>query len=143
MTVYRAAGQTFTYEAVKKRPKRGPKPPSKPRGGEKKHLSIEDRKRALGYRTIKARSAKRRWDEPLSYEDWLLVSSQPCHYCKTPYQLHGGAGLDRIDNSLGYLSTNVLPCCPTCNKIRGDNLSVEEMEVAMSAILQYREQLSK
>lgn len=47
-------------------------------------------------------------------------------------------GLDRKDNSLGYIIDNVLPCCGDCNKVRNTVLTVEEMEVAMKAVLVFR-----
>ena len=34
-----------------------------------------------------------------------------CHYCKT----FNANGIDRIDSTNGYISSNVLPCCKTCN----------------------------
>lgn len=50
-----------------------------------------------------------------------------------------GVGLDRIDNdSRRYDVTTVLPCCGSCNMTRGDRLTVEEMKVAMDAVLAYR-----
>lgn len=41
-----------------------------------------------------------------------------CHYCKEENLAE--IGLDRIDNSRGYIHNNVLPCCTTCNMIRRD-----------------------
>lgn len=37
-----------------------------------------------------------------------------------------------------FLINNVLSCCGTCNFIRQDLLTVEEMEVAMKAVLNFR-----
>jgi len=52
--------------------------------------------------------------------------------------LETGKCLDRIDNSKKYTNINVIPCCGTCNKIKNNFLSVIEMKIAMSAILNYR-----
>lgn len=43
------------------------------------------------------------------------VISQPCEYCgrSTAFMT-----LDRIDNDLGHLQTNVLPACRRCNLVR-------------------------
>lgn len=29
-------------------------------------------------------------------------------------------GIDRVDNSLGYISSNVVPCCGVCNRAKGN-----------------------
>lgn len=49
-----------------------------------------------------------------------LISSE-CHYCGKPEC----NGIDRKDNSLGYVSANCLPCCKICNYAKLD-LSYEE-----------------
>jgi hypothetical protein len=55
------------------------------------------------------------------------MMDQPCHYCGAepsnslvqhgkrirPYQ-----GIDRLDNSKGYVVGNVVPCCIICNKMK-------------------------
>jgi len=70
----------------------------------------------------------------------IFKEDPPCIYCGSTIRAIG-SGLDRIDNSKIYTVDNVNPCCGTCNDIRGDNLSVEEMKVAMKAILTYRRSL--
>jgi len=69
----------------------------------------------------------------ISFEDFNKFLVQDCYYCggKLP---ETGSGLDRKDNSRGYYIENVVPCCYTCNKIKGDNLTFEEM-VAVSLYL--------
>lgn len=48
----------------------------------------------------------------------------PCSYCATTkYQ----RGLDRLDNSLGHLQDNVVPCCQECNRVRSDVFTPEQM----------------
>lgn len=46
---------------------------------------------------------------------------RPCTYCG--HNTFGG--IDRIDNTKGYISGNMNPCCWTCNSIKKD-LSIEE-----------------
>lgn len=41
-----------------------------------------------------------------------------CQYCGETEL--SKTGLDRIDNSIGYIESNVNPCCITCNLIRKD-----------------------
>lgn len=47
-----------------------------------------------------------------------LVLNASCFYCQGPLS-ETGPSLDRLDNTLGYLLTNVVPCCYTCNWKKG------------------------
>lgn len=47
----------------------------------------------------------------LSNEDFKQIVSRPCHYCGLPQ----ASGIDRKDNSLGYVLNNVVASCATCN----------------------------
>lgn len=80
------------------------------------------------------------WD--IAFEIYAKLISRPCHYCNNELgSMAGyGVGLDRIDNSVGYLTGNVLPCCKICNSIRNDFLTVEETKVAVSAVIAFRKQ---
>jgi hypothetical protein len=74
----------------------------------------------------------------ITNERFIQLWNETCHYCATPIISETGIGLDRINNSISYIESNVLPCCGSCNYIRGNRLTVQEMEVAMSAVIQYR-----
>lgn len=68
--------------------------------------------------------------------DWMLgnIIHKPCVYCGDTHLI----GCDRIDNSKGHLKTNVVPCCCSCNKARGDSFSYEEMLVLGNTIKQIK-----
>lgn len=61
----------------------------------------------------------------LSFEHFMTIAQQPCHYCgetnKHTRKLQSHVndfiynGIDRKDNSRGYIIDNVLPCCGDCN----------------------------
>jgi hypothetical protein len=91
-----------------------------------------------GKQSAKERNLK--WT--LSFDEYKLLISKVCHYCKQSLEGFCGTSLDRIDNSMGYIASNVLPCCGKCNNIRNNFLTVEEMEVAMEAIVKYRKEHS-
>jgi hypothetical protein len=55
-----------------------------------------------------------------------LIQDLECHYCLGPLNRTGG-GLDRVDNNLGHLCYNVVPCCRKCNSIKEDDILYEEM----------------
>ena len=47
-------------------------------------------------------------------------------------------GLDRKNSSQRYFLSNVIPSCKNCNLTKSYRLTVEEMKVAASAILELR-----
>lgn len=74
-------------------------------------------------------SAKRR-EIPwlITLEQWkTLIKNSRCHYCNGELSATG-CGLDRKSNdkTIGYVATNVVPCCWGCNDIRGDIFEYEE-----------------
>ena len=83
------------------------------------------------------RIAKGRGNEwGLTRDQARSLMRQPCHYCGVaPQQIYrnsktsNGAfvynGIDRADNSLGYLPENAVSCCGMCNKAKRD-VPVEE-----------------
>lgn len=84
-----------------------------------------------GYK-IHARSRGLSFD--LSKEEVLILTQKPCYYCGTEksnlMKRPSGAqfsynGIDRLDNTQGYRTANVVSCCKICNRMKND-LSVEE-----------------
>lgn len=57
--------------------------------------------------------------------DWMIenILNKSCVYCGTSDKI----GCDRIDNSVGHVINNVVPCCVSCNTTRNDNYSFDEM----------------
>lgn len=53
----------------------------------------------------------------LSLEQFVEFWQKPCYYCVSAIRT---IGLDRIDNSQGYIAGNVRPCCKTCNRMKSD-----------------------
>ena len=81
----------------------------------------------------------------LSEEEFLTLTSSPCHYCgRLPFRIQkangrrrggdspGGAytynGIDRMDNSVGYEFSNCVPCCTECNRAKMDRTYEEFIE---------------
>ena len=72
----------------------------------------------------------------LEYEDILdFVKINKCHYCETElvWEKHGVKGkyhgyrLDRVNNDLGYMRENCVVCCTSCNRIKGNQFTHDEM----------------
>lgn len=51
----------------------------------------------------------------LSYEEFIALWQLPCKYCKDSIEY---IGIDRIDSSIGYTTSNITPCCTTCNLMK-------------------------
>lgn len=88
------------------------------------------------------RAKRRGFDWNIKKEDYSYLVKSICHYCSGPLEACG-VGLDRIDNKKGYILGNIVPCCGTCNKIKGDRLTSEEMLVAMTAVLELRKKIKE
>jgi hypothetical protein len=60
-----------------------------------------------------AKQQKRLWE--LTRQEFFSLIRAPCYY-------HGGPeesrGVDRIDSAQGYTSSNVVPCCSVCNRMK-------------------------
>jgi len=67
----------------------------------------------------------------LAGEEFDELTSKDCTYCGCPpstVQRGDGRnsgefvynGIDRVDNALGYVIGNVVPCCPVCNHAKKD-----------------------
>ncbi|MGE3840041.1 MAG: hypothetical protein AB7I50_00495 [Vicinamibacterales bacterium] len=63
---------------------------------------------------------------------WALPDDQfaalvlgECHYCGVPAPADGINGIDRVDNSLGYVASNVVTACAQCNYAKRDQMAAE------------------
>jgi hypothetical protein len=90
------------------------------------------------YKNARYDAKRRNIPFEISYDDYIeAINGSVCFYCKQPLSMYGSA-LDRINNNKGYIKENIVPCCGSCNRIRCDKLTSEEMVVAMNAVMRYR-----
>lgn len=90
-----------------------------------------------GRRNAKVRGIA--WE--LTFSQWFdLIKDSICSYCKGSLPTMG-VGLDRVDNNLGYLPSNVVPCCQACNHLKGKYFTAAETQVMVDALLAYRKSL--
>ena len=68
------------------------------------------------YSVYKSAAKKRGYRFKISVAEFEDIVSEPCHYCGD----NGKVGIDRKDNTLGYLLNNCLPCCAICNRAKRD-----------------------
>jgi hypothetical protein len=63
------------------------------------------------YRQYQYKAKARNLTFRLTLDEFERMVSQPCHYCGD-YEV---MGVDRVDNRIGYLISNSVPCCFECN----------------------------
>jgi len=64
---------------------------------------------------------KRNLEVTISKEEIAEIIVSPCSYCGKPSNLEGykeASGIDRVDNSKGYVINNCVPCCLYCNSCK-------------------------
>ena len=90
-------------------------------------------------------SAKKRgYEYDLTEEEAVELFESDCFYCGDPPsnakkdkdRVYLYNGIDRLDNSRGYYSDNVVSCCHTCNKMKMD-LSYSEFIDHIAKIFNY------
>lgn len=91
----------------------------------KKHYRKKHKTPGGRLRTYRRGAKKRSYDFQLTKGEFMTFWNHPCHYCGEEID---GIGLDRIDNSKGYILKNVVPCCSECNRMKGINTSTEFIE---------------
>lgn len=92
------------------------------------------------FKRSKRKAISRNIEWSLSLEEFSETCGQPCYYCDN---LIGeivlyNSGLDRLDNNKGYIKENVVSCCNTCNSIKSNILSLEEMKQVAQLIINLR-----
>ena len=72
------------------------------------------------YNQYRCGARERGYTFEISKEDFDILTQQPCYYCGsyTDYckiEDKCYSGIDRRDNSLGYIEGNMVSCCAECN----------------------------
>lgn len=81
----------------------------------------------------------------LAREQFRKLTKQNCFYCGTPpYQITVGdrgnytySGIDRRDNSMGYLPNNCISCCKVCNRAK-QAMGYAEFIQWLNQVVRYR-----
>jgi len=80
------------------------------------------------YDKYKRGAINRNYNFELTKEEFRNIILSNCHYCgvkplQTIYGKNNGKflynGIDRVDNAIGYVNTNVVACCTMCNRMKG------------------------
>ena len=78
---------------------------------------------------------KRGLEYSLTKEQYDELIYKPCYLCG--YKNIVGNGLDRQDNTKGYIIDNVLPCCSTCNMMKAF-YNIDDFIKQMKKISEYK-----
>ena len=91
------------------------------------------------YWRYKRSATIRNLDFELTQDEFNTITEQPCCYCGEYNNDYFGkkySGIDRIDSSMGYIPTNVTPCCTICNRMKL-SYSLSDWFAKMKQILDY------
>ena len=104
----------------------------------------EETEQRVMYGRYAAGAATRNYEFALTFNEFVLLASLNCYYCGAPPVARRQGvyravmnGIDRCDNNLGYIKTNVVPCCTVCNRAKG-TLSAGEWETWLNRIVAFR-----
>ena len=87
------------------------------------------------FRSYKHGATRRGYVWSITPEQFHSFWNAPRHYCGDEIQ---GVGIDRVDNTKGYVVDNCVPCCETCNEMKLDN-GLEQWLSHMKKILRHME----
>jgi len=81
-----------------------------------RRLAFEHRRTPHGAFSLYKGNAKRRSIPFLiSFDEFMGFWGKPCFYCGSHID---HIGIDRKRNSIGYIISNLNPCCGTCNRMK-------------------------
>lgn len=97
------------------------------------------------YRSAAKRN-EREWG--LTRDEFLALTKLPCHYCgakpSKAYRTTNGCngtytynGVDRVDNSRGYVTDNCVACCAICNRMKGVFTAAEYINRARAVAVRH------
>lgn len=102
---------------------------------EKNKIKNDKPSQNRAFNALKVSAKKRNLTVTISLQDFLEIASQDCYYCgESPSERAVNKywqqkailnGIDRWDNSLGYIKDNCRPCCTICNRSK-NKYSVNE-----------------
>jgi len=104
----------------------------------KDFVSKQDKtpERRFSFGRAKAKNRNLKWN--IEKEIFFKLIKKKCYYCGESIANEKGCGLDRLDNSRGYIIDNVVTACGICNGARNNYFTPEEWKTAITAILNFR-----
>jgi len=88
---------------------------------QEKMLELNENKKnskEINYSNYKRNAEYKKLEFTISFEEYSNVVTKECHYCGV-IQEKGFNGIDRKDQSVGYIVDNCVSCCKMCNYMKG------------------------
>ncbi|CAM9485978.1 unnamed protein product, partial [Pylaiella littoralis] len=89
-----------------------------------KHLKARRTDVVYRWRVFKEQACRRNINVSISFDEYSGIVRTACWYCGD-FTYKGYSGVDRVQNAGTYENDNVVPCCKTCNFMKG-SLSVND-----------------
>ena len=99
------------------------------------HKKSGDSRKKRAFQWLFTSLMKSKWYEGLTYKEFLdFTTETKCHYCGEPlvwlpHRKGGRAGrsnLDRKDTNQGYRKSNIVVCCPSCNRGKSNQFTYDQ-----------------
>ena len=91
--------------------------------------------RPLQYNVYSRNAALKNLDFTITYDEYVNIVNNSCYYCGI-LQPKGFNGIDRKDQTIGYIVDNCVSCCKMCNYIKG-SLNDDIFVLRIEHILRY------
>jgi len=86
------------------------------------------------YHKYKGNAKRKNIKFHLSRKEFSLFWKKSCHYCNSEIKT---IGLDRVNNTKGYIIDNIVSCCAICNGMK-ETLTVNEFLNHCKKIINYQ-----
>ena len=104
----------------------------------------------LAFNATRQGAVSRKLSFEITRSDFEKIVAQSCHYCGLPPsntwhfrgKLYAYSGIDRVDNTIGYVPSNCVPSCAQCNRAKGV-LSAQEFEAWIDRVVQHKKHEEK
>lgn len=104
------------------------------------------------YNTYIGSAKNRGYVFELTFEEFKSICEKDCKYCGSPpsseikasYGRTSGwiyNGIDRVDNNIGYVLNNCVPCCKVCNRAKRD-MSLEDFVRWLDILVKFRNRIN-
>ena len=97
------------------------------------------------YKRYRQSAKDRNLQFDLTQDDFTSITEKPCYYCgeySDVYFNTSYSGVDRVDSSIGYIKSNVVPCCTMCNRMKLD-YNINTWVNKMKKILNHLEDMNE
>ena len=79
----------------------------------------------MSFSSYKNRAKKKNLVFNIPKDVFDILKERPCYFCRVVKEQ---VGVDRIDNTKGYVSGNCVPCCWDCNRSKSNKTLKEYKE---------------